>query len=99
MMDFLMDFLVEVIFNVFAEGFVALAGVFMPNKALSPRTEKILAIIFSLIGLCLFVLLVVGIIILNESRGDNPIGWIFMGVSTIYVALSIVARIVIKIKK
>lgn len=99
MMDFLIDFLVEVIFNVFAEGFVALAGVFMPNKALSPRTEKILAIIFSLIGLCLFGLLVVGIIMLVESRGDNLLGWIFMGVSTIYVALSIVARIVIKIKK
>ena len=99
MMDFLIDFLVEVIFNVSAEGFVALAGVFMPNKALSPRTEKILAIIFSLIGLCLFGLLVIGIIMLVESRGDNLLGWIFIGVCTIYIALSIVARIVIKIKK
>lgn len=98
-MDFLIDFLVEVIFNVSAEGFVALAGVFMPNKALSPRTEKILAIIFSLIGLCLFGLLVIGIIMLVESRGDNLLGWIFIGVCTIYIALSIVARIVIKIKK
>ena len=66
-----MDFLVEVVFNVFAEGFVALAGVFMPNKALSPRTEKILAIIFSLIGLCLFGLLVVGIIMLVETKKEK----------------------------
>lgn len=98
-MDFLIDFLLEVVFNVFADGFVALAGIFMPNKTLSPRTEKILTIIFSLIGLCLFVLLVVGIIVLVESHGDSLIGWIFMGVSIIYVVLSIIARIVIKIKK
>ena len=98
-MDFLIDFLVEVVFNVFAEGFVSLAAAFMPNKVLSSRTEKILTVIFSLLGICLFVLLVVGIVMLVESHGDNLIGWIFMGVCTIYVVLSIVARIVTEIKK
>ncbi len=98
-MDFLVDFLVEAVFNIFAEGFVAFSAAFMPNKALSPRTEKILAVIFSLIGLCLFVLLVVGVVMLVESHGDNPIGWFFIGACAIYVVLSIVARIVAKIKK
>ena len=98
-MDFLMDFLVEGVFNVLAEGFVSLAAAFMPNKTLSLRIEKILRIIFSLIGICLFVLLVVGIVMLVEYHGDNLIGWIFIGVCAIYVVLSIVARIVTKIKK
>ena len=98
-MDFLMDFLVEVVFNVFAEGFISLAAAFMPNKAFSPRTEKILTIIFSLIGICLFVLLVVGAVILIESRGDNIMGWILTGVCAIYVVLAIVSKIVAKTKK
>lgn len=97
-MDFLVDFLVEVVLNVFAEGFVSLSAAFMPNKALSPRTEKILTIILFLVGVCLFVLLFVGIGILVKSHGDNLIGWIFVGACINYVLLSIVAKIVAKIK-
>lgn len=95
-MDLLVDLLVEVVFNIFAQGFVSLSAAFMPNKTLSPRTEKILTIIFCLIGICLLVLLVLGVVMLVESRGDNLIGWIFIGVCIIYILLSIASRIVAK---
>ena len=99
MMDFLVDFLVEFVFYIFAEGFVSLSVSFMPNKAISLRTKKILAIVLSLVGICLFALLVVGVVILVESRGENVIGWIFIALCLIYVILSIASRFVAKIKK
>ena len=98
-MDFIVDVLVEIFFGVFAEGYVSLAARLMPNRTRSKRTQNMMSVIACLLGLLMFVLLVVGIIFLANSSGHSPLGWVFIGLCSIYAVLTITLKMISVAKK
>jgi len=93
-MDFIVDFLVEAFLELFGEGFVSLCSAFIPNKALSGKSQRIIGIIFLIIALALFVGLIVGIVLLIETSGQSFWGWLLISLSLIYIVSGIVLKIV-----
>ncbi len=93
-LEFILDVLMEFVFEMIAEGFLMLSGAFMPNKPLSKKAQTILAIVFSVLAIALFFLLIFGIILLVEFHGKSTLGWVFVIVSGAYLLLSVILKII-----
>lgn len=98
-LDFIIDVLVEVVFEAIAEGFMMLSEVFVPNQTFSAKARKILTIVFSLLALVLFFVLVLGILLLAESRGGSSLGWIFVILGGGYILMAVILKIIAVIKR
>jgi len=98
-LDFIIDVLVEVVFEAIAEGFMMLSEAFMPQKTLSAKARKVLSVVFGLIALVLFFLLLLGIFLLIETRGESSFGWLFVILGGAYLFMAIVLKIIAVIKR
>lgn len=93
-MDIFIDIMVEILFEIFANGFMSAACVFFPNHTMSAKAERNLSIVFCLLGLFMFILLIVGGILLIDSRWCSTIGWVLLGTSVGYMVLALVLRLI-----
>ncbi len=98
-MDILFEFLIELFFEIFSEGFISLCSSFIPNKVVSEKGRGIIGTICLIVSMVLLVGLFVGIIILVETSGQSFWGWLLASLSVIYVVGGIVLKIVSHIKK
>lgn len=98
-MDFIFDFFVEVIFTIFVEGFVALASVFVPKKEITEKGKKIIGCVCFVFSILLFIWLLIGIAVLDETDGQSFWGWLPVSLSIVYLFVGIVLKIVSLIKK
>ena len=98
-MELLFDILVEAIFEIFAEGFIALYSAFVPQKVVSEKGKKIIGYVCFAISLVLFVGLFAGIIILVETKGQSFWGWLLISLNIIYLLTGITLKIISHIKK
>lgn len=98
-MDWSIVMLLDVFLELFAEGFLSLSSVFFPNRSMSGRAQRILRVVVSLLAALMLVLLIIGVIFLAASQGESILGWIFVGVCSIYVLTAIVLKIIAEIKK
>lgn len=98
-MDFIVDVLVEAIFEIFTEGFLALYLTFAPQKVLTEKGKKIIGYIFLAISVVLLVGLFIGIVILLETKGQSFWGWLLIVLNIIYIITGITLKIVSHVKK
>ena len=97
-MEFVFEILVEAFFELFGEGFIALCSAFFPQKLISKKGKKIINYVCLTISLALLVGLFVGIIILNETKGQSFWGWLLISLNIIYLLTGITFRIISKVK-
>ena len=98
-MEFLVDILVEVFFELFGEGFITLCSAFVPQKVVSDRGKKIIGYVCLAISLILLVGLFAGIIILVETKGQSFWSWLLISLNIIYLLAGITLKIISHIKK
>ncbi len=98
-MEFVFDVLVEAIFEIFAEGFIALYLAFAPQKAMTEKSKKIIGYIFLAISVVLMVGLVIGAVVLLETKGQSFWGWLLIGLNVVYIITGITLKIIAHIKK
>ncbi|MCH5170639.1 MAG: hypothetical protein J1F24_05065 [Oscillospiraceae bacterium] len=98
-MDFIFDVLVESIFEIFVDGFLALCSAFVPQKVLTEKGKKIIGYIFLAISVVLLVGLFIGIVVLLETKGQSFWGWLLIGLNIIYIITGITLKIVSHFKK
>lgn len=88
----IIEFIVELLFELLVEGFVCLCDAFVPLKLRSERSRLIISVIFFVLALLLFVGLVSGVIMLVESRGKSIFGWVMVGLSAAYVISGVLIK-------
>lgn len=89
----IIDFIVELLFELLVEGFVSLCDAFVPRKLRSVRSRLVITIIFLVLALLLFVGLVSGVIMLVENRGKSIFGWGMVGLSSAYVISGVLIKL------
>ena len=97
-MGFLFDFLFELIFEIVGEGFVALATAFLPGHTVSPRAERIIRILFTVLAAALLFALFIGICLVIDGGGHSLLGWLLIGIGIAYVLLSVVLLVIKKVR-
>ncbi len=97
-MDIVIEILIELAIEIFGEGFLSLSRALVPSKTLSKRTEKVLTVIFSLVGFCMLSLLFIGVIMLVDGE-EQELGVIFTSISAAYVTLTAILSIIAFIKR
>lgn len=93
------DFLVEVVLEIFVEGFISLYSVFVPQKVITKKSKKKISCICLVVSFLLFVGLLIGIAILGETRGHSFWGWLLISLNIIYLLTGITLKIVSHIDK
>ena len=92
-MDFVVDVLIEVIFDVFGEMFGYLGKSFFPD-GVSERTRKVINVISTVIGTVFLLLLLLGIIMVVQSSAKSMLGWVFLTLGVIYIAAGIILKLI-----
>lgn len=98
-MEFIFDFLVEFILEIFGEGYVFLCSAFVPQKATTEKGKKIIRCICLVVSVLLFIGLFIGIAILAETKGQSFWGWGLISVNALYVFTGLALKIVSFVKK
>ena len=98
-MDFLFDILDEAFFEIISERYIALCSAFVPQKAVSKKGKRFIGYVCLAISLTLLVGLIVGIIILVETKGQSFWGWLLISLNIIYLLAGITLKIISHIKK
>ena len=98
-MDFIFDVLVEAIFEIFVDGFLALCSAFVPQNVLTEKGKNIIGYIFLAISVVLLVGLFIGVIVLLKTEGQSFWGWLLIGLNIIYIITGITLKIISHIKK
>lgn len=98
-MEIVIDLIMEVVFEVFAEGFISLWFWIFPGKHITEKGKRIVKAICAIVSLAFLVALVAGIILLGSSQGKNYLGWLLVSLSVIYLLAGIILKIISCIKK
>lgn len=98
-MDWSIVMLLDVFLELFFEGFLSLSSAFFPNRPMSDRAQRILRVVVCLLAVLMLVLLIIGVVFLAASQGKSILGWIFVGMCSIYVLAAIVLKIIAEIRK
>lgn len=97
-MELLCDFLFELFFEIVGEGFIALATAFLPSHTVSPRAERIIRILFTVLAAALLFALLIGICLVIDGEGHSLLGWLLIGLGVAYVLLSAVLPVIKKVR-
>jgi hypothetical protein len=89
----LIDCIVELLFEIFAEGFISLCEEFIPEKLRSAKTRCWLTVVFLILAAALLVGLVFGVIALVEHRGRSLFGWVMVGLSSAYLLAGVLRKV------
>ena len=98
-MEILFELLVEIVFEVFAEGFFSLWVWIFPGKPFTEKGKNIVKVICVFVSLIFLVALVVGIILLGSTQGKSFWGWLFICLNIIYLLVGITLKVLYHIKK
>ena len=91
-MESIFEFIMEVIFDVFCEGFVALGSAFVPSKTLTKKQKKFFKYVCTVVSCVLLVGLLIGIVILAETSGRSFWGWLTVALSVVYLLAGIIGK-------
>ncbi len=89
-----METIFEEIFEIFAEGFLNLYKVFIPDKTSSKGAYHVIKWFLFVIGLVLLAGLVFGVVLVVETAGQSVLGWVLISLALIYIVFAIVVKIV-----
>lgn len=92
-MDFVVDILIEAIFDIFGEIFAYLGKSFFPD-GVSERTRKVINVISAIIGAIFLLLLLLGIFMVVQSSAKSMPGWVFLTLGVIYIAVGIILKLI-----
>lgn len=88
----MIDILVEILFEVFCEGFISLVDVFLPKQPKSHGLRGAITIVFLLLACALLVGLVIGVVLLLENRGSSFWGWLLVSANVVYVSTALLLK-------
>lgn len=88
-----LDCIVELLFEIFFEGFISLCEEFIPKKLRSGKTRRVITVAFLILATALFVGLVFGVIALVEYRGRSLFGWIMVGLTAAYLIAGVLLKV------
>ena len=89
----MLDFLIEIIFEVICEGFVSLVEEFLPRRFRSKGVGAAVTILFLILACALFVGLVIGVIQLVESGGTSSSGWLLVSLALGYILCGVLLKL------
>ncbi len=89
-MDDFLEFIFELLFEIFGEIFIGLSEVFLPNKKLSKTARNVLKVISVLVGFIFFILLIIGVFVLVTVDKKSVLGLIFVIASGVYIITAVV---------
>ena len=98
-MDFIFEFLMEVLVECYFEGFVSLGQRLFPEKKIPKRLQSVLAIAFIMVAIALALGFFIGVCLLVETRATSKLGWWLTAAGAAYIVVGIVLTIHAKIKK
>lgn len=95
MLDFIFDFIIEVVLNGTMEGIMYLICKIIPEDKIHPRFEKVLRVFIAILSLAITCMLFFGIVIrvFAESYDDKRIANTLLLVSGSIIAILVLIRI------
>ena len=98
-MEMVIDIFMEIVMEVFVQGFISLWFWIFPNKQLSEKSKKLFKVICAVISIGFLVALFAGIVLLFDPNGNSTLGWILVSLVAAYLIIGIVLHIVFCVKK
>ena len=98
-MDFIIEFLVEFFMEIFVGGFLSAGAEVVPYEKLSKKKKEKYKYIAVAVSAILLVLLIIGGVMLLETKGKSELGKVFIGFPVVYFVTGIVLKIYRYIKK
>lgn len=98
-MDFIVDFFVEFFMEIVVEGFVSAGTEVAPYEKLSEKKKDAITVVAVIVSVLLFLLLVIGGIMLLETKGESDLGKVLIGFPIVYFLTGIILKIVRFVKK
>lgn len=89
----MLDFLFDIIFEVFCEGFISLVEEFLPRRMRSTGVGLVVTVFFLFLACALLVGLVIGSIQLLESKGSSTSGWLLVGLALGYILCGVLIKL------
>ena len=89
----MLDFLFDIIFEVFCEGFISLVEEFLPRRMRSTGVGLVVTVFFLFLACALFVGLVIGVIQLVESGGTSSSGWLLVSLALGYILCGVLLKL------
>ena len=91
---------IEILIEIFGESMISLSSALVPEKPVSEKTKKIIAVICAVFGLISMICLIIGIALLSEESGKFiTAGIVFISIFGIYLIIVITANIIRLIRK
>ena len=91
---------IEILIEIFGESMISLSSALVPEKPVSEKTKKVIAVICAVFGLISMICLIIGIALLGEESGKYiTAGIVFICVFAVYLITVIAANIIRLIKK
>ena len=97
-MDIMFEGLIEFFAEIFCEGFLSASTEIVPYEKLPRKKREKYKFIVVVISVILFILLVIGGVMLLETKGKSELGKILIGFPIVYI-LTAVALLIKKLVK
>lgn len=98
-MDFIFDFLAELFAEIFCEGILSAGAEVVPYEKLPQEKREKYKFIAVVVSVILLILLVIGGVMLLETKGKSILGKIFISFPLVYFLTAVVLYIKNHIKK
>lgn len=88
----MLDFVIELVGEVFLEGYVYLCIAFIPEENISPRVYVVIKIIVTVLAIIMFFASILSIGYLIKSKGMLIWPWCVIAFNALYVILGVILK-------
>lgn len=90
MIELIFDILFETFVSSFAEQFVCLAALFIPEGRLSKKAEGALKIVSAVLGIAMLFFFIAGPVMILTTDGVSILGIVFTATAILYIVAAVV---------
>lgn len=92
MLDDIVEIVFEIAGEIFVDAFAHIIASFIPEDKMTDKAYKTLCIVLYIVAVVLLFMLFIGVLIVIENL-KNILGWIFISVPIILVAVSLILKL------
>ncbi len=86
----MIDDIIELFIEIFGEVIIEMVTSLIPEDKMTKRKAKLIKVTVTILTCVIFLLCIIGIAMLIETKCASLIGWSFVGISAIYFIVCIV---------
>ena len=92
-MEFIFEFFFELVVEIFGEAFFSAGGEFVPDEKLLGKKKKLVTGIVIVTSLVLLICLIIGGVMLLETKGTSVLGKILVGFPIVYFVMGVMLKV------